>query len=325
MSRVRPRIHLLSIPTPFPVGPVNVYLLEGEPLTLVDAGPQTEEASEALARGLQELGYAVADVEQLVITHTHHDHFGLARHVVERSGAIVLSFAENKQRLEDFDNWWGQRMDSLARLVVAQGAPREAVAEIEIIRGFGRYAASVPEVLPVEDNDELQMGGSIWRAIHTPGHTHGHICLYDPGRELLLSGDHLLKHITSNPVLESPRVGTTQRPRSLVDYQRSLRRTRELDVSQVLPGHGEPVDDHRPLVDAILSHHEERGRLIQRLLNDRGSTAYELGLALFGTDLPGVELFLVLSEIIGHLELLELQGKVKQIERDGHPVWIAVR
>jgi glyoxylase-like metal-dependent hydrolase (beta-lactamase superfamily II) len=304
---------------------VNVYLLEGEPLTLVDAGPQTEEASEALARGLQQLGYTLADVDQLVITHTHHDHFGLARHVIERSGAIVLSFAENKQRLEDFDNWWDQRMDSLAELVVAQGAPREAVAEIEIIRGFGRYAASVPEVLPVEDNDALQMGGSMWRAIHTPGHTHGHLCLYDPGRELLLSGDHLLKHITSNPVLEAPRLGTTQRPRSLVDYQCSLRRIRELDVSQVLPGHGEPVDDHRPLVDAILSHHEERGRLIQQLLNDRGSTAYELGLALFGTDLPGVELFLVLSEIIGHLELLELQGKVKQIERDGHPVWIAVR
>ncbi len=324
MSQVQTRIHLLPIPTPFPVGPVNVYLLEGEALTLVDAGPQTKDASEALASELQKLGYTVADVDQLVITHAHHDHFGLARHVVERSGAIVLSFTENKERLEDFDNWWDQRMDRLAQLVVAQGAPREAVAEIEIIRGLGRYATSVPEVVPLEDNDEVQMGSSMWRAIHTPGHAHGHLCLYHPGRELLLSGDHLLKHITSNPVLETPGVGTTERPRSLVEYQSSLRRIRRLEVSKVLPGHGEPVDDHRPLVDAILSHHEERGRLIRQLLRERQSTAYELGLALFGTDLPGVELLLVMSEIIGHLDLLELQGKAKQIERDGHPVWIAV-
>ena len=324
MSQVEARIHALSIPTPFPVGPVNAYLLEGEPLTLVDAGPLTEEASSALARGLDNLGYTLADIDQLVITHAHHDHFGLARQVVERSGAIALSFTENKERLEDFDNWWEQRMDSLAELVVAQGAPREALTDIEIIRGFVRYATSVPEVVPVEDHDDLQMGGSIWRAIHTPGHTHGHLCLYQPARQLLLSGDHLLKHVTPNPVLETPRLGMTERPRSLVDYQRSLRRIRELEVSKVLPGHGEPVDDHRPLVDAILTHHEERGQQIEQLIRERDSTAYELGLALFGGDLPGVELLLVMSEIIGHLDVLELKGKVRRLERDGRPVWTAI-
>jgi len=187
MSRVEPQIDLLPIPTPFPVGPVNVYLIEGQPLTLIDAGPLTDEASAALARGLKEFGYTLADIDQLVITHAHHDHFGLARHVVERSGAIALSFPENKQRLEDFDIWWEQRMAALAELFVAQGAPEDALAEIEIIRGFGDYATSVPHVVPVEDNDDVQMGGTTWQAIHTPGHAHGHLCFYHPESQLLLS------------------------------------------------------------------------------------------------------------------------------------------
>jgi hypothetical protein len=84
------------------------------------------------------------------------------------------------------------------------------------------------------------------------------------------------------------------------------------------------VNGHRPLVDAILTHHEERGRKIQQLIRERDSTAYELGLALFGEDLPGVELLLVMSEIIGHLDVLELKGNVRRLDRDGRPVWTAI-
>lgn len=323
MPQVDSRIHLLSIPTPFPVGPVNIYLLEGDPLTLVDAGPLTDEALEALSEGVRALGYSLADIEQLIITHAHHDHFGLAREVVERSGATLLSFRQNKVPLEHFETWWKERVAYVAKLVVKEGAPPEAVEEMEVIQGFRAYATSVREVTPLDDNDEVQMGDTTWQAIHTPGHALGHLCFYQPDSRLLLSGDHLLRDITSNPVLETPRLGTAERPRSLVDYKRSLLRIRELEVRKALPGHGEPVYDHRALVDEILAHHQQRGRLILHLLRQKDSTVYELGLALFGGDLPGVELFLVMSEIIGHLDVLELEGKARWLERDGRAIWTA--
>ena len=324
MSQVEPRIHVLPIPTPFPVAPTNVYLLEGEPLTMVDTGPLTNEALQAVTKGVRGLGYSLADIEQLVITHAHIDHFGLAREVVKQSGATVLSFRQNKLPLEDFYTWWEERVAYATKLFIKEGVPQEATEKIEFIRDFRLYATPVPEVTPLDDNDKLEMGDTTWQAIHTPGHALGHLCFYHEGSQLLLSGDHLLRDITSNPLLETPRWGMRGRPRSLVDYMHSLRRIRELKVRKVLPGHGEPVYDHRFIVDDILAHHQQRGRLIWQLLQEGDRTVYELGLALFGEELPGVHFFLVMSEIIGHLDVLELEGKVERQQGKGHYVWSAI-
>jgi glyoxylase-like metal-dependent hydrolase (beta-lactamase superfamily II) len=325
VARTEPTIHLLSIPTPFPVGPVNVYLLEGEPLTLIDAGPYTDEALETLKSDLRELGYTLRDIERLVITHAHHDHFGQAGRIVEESGAPVFSFRANRYPLEEFDTWWDERMLHLADLMIKEGAPQEALREIEIIRGIGQFAAPVPALSLLDDNDEVRMGGSTWRALHTPGHALGHLCFYHEESSLLLSGDHLLRDITSNPVLETPREGVRERPRSLPDYVQSLLRVRELAVERALPGHGEPVYDHRAHIDSILTHHAVREGLILQLLRQKDSTVYELGVSLFGGELPGVDLFLVMSEIIGHLDVLELEGRAMRGEEDGRGVWTAVQ
>jgi glyoxylase-like metal-dependent hydrolase (beta-lactamase superfamily II) len=323
MAPTKPTIHLLSVPTPFPVGPVNLYLLEGEPLTLIDAGPLTDDAFETLQEGLRQLGYSVRDIEQLVITHAHHDHFGQARRIVEESGASLLSFRENRYPLVEFDTWWDKRMAYVADLMIKEGAPPDSLHEMEAIRSIGQYAAPVSELTPLNDNDEVLMGGWTWQALHTPGHALGHLCFYQRESRLLLSGDHLLRDITSNPVLETPRRGMSERPRNLPDYVQSLRRVRDLDVEKALPGHGEPVYDHRAHVDSILAHHAARERLILQLLRQKESTVYELGVALFGGKLPGVQLFLVMSEIIGHLDLLELEGRVTRVEEDGRGVWTA--
>ncbi|HEM60895.1 MAG TPA: MBL fold metallo-hydrolase [Chloroflexi bacterium] len=324
MSEVAPGIQLLLLPTPFPVGPVNVYLLEGQPLTLVDVGPRTPEAWQALEEGLARAGYDLSQIEQVVITHAHHDHFGQARDVIEASGAALLSFRENKYPLEQFETWWERRIDFVAALMLKEGAPPESLSEMEVIKGFAQYAASVSPVTPLDDNDELPMGGRTWRVLHTPGHARGELCLYREQERLLISGDHLLRDITANPVLETPRAGMTERPRSLPDYIQSLRRIRELEVELVLPGHGDVVYDHRALVDEILVHHQVRGALILQLLRERDHTVYELGVALFGGRLPGVELFLVMSEIIGHLDVLELEGKVKRVDTGPVAVWAAL-
>ncbi len=323
MPQVEPRIHVLPIPTPFPVAPTNVYLLEGDPLTMVDTGPLTDEALQALGRGVRDLGYSLTDIEQLIITHAHIDHFGLAREVVEQSGATVLSFHFNKLPLEDFYTWWEDRIAYAWKLFTKEGIPEDALERIKPIQDFELYATPVPEVTPLDDNDMVQMGGTTWRAIHTPGHALGHLCFYHERSQLLVSGDHLLRDITSNPLIETPRPGMTERPRSLVDYIRSLRRIRELEVRKVLPGHGEPVYDHRFLVDDILAHHQHRGGLILQLLKQGDKTVYELGLGLFGEQLPGVHFFLVMSEIIGHLDVLKLEGKAERRKGSGHHIWTA--
>ncbi len=325
MPRAEPRIHVLPIPTPFPVAPTNVYLLEGDPLTLVDTGPLTDQAREALSRGLQGLGYSLADIEQLVITHAHIDHFGLAREVVEESGARLLSFHQNKLPLEHFHSWWEERIAYAWTLFTKEGIPEDAMERMAPVRDFQLYAAPVPKVTPLDDDQQVKLGNATWRVIHTPGHALGHLCFYHEESQLLLSGDHLLRDITSNPIIETPRLGMSERPRSLVDYIRSLLRVRELDVRKVLPGHGEPAFDHRSLVDDIVKHHQHRGRLILQQLREADRTVYELGRALFGEELPGVHFFLVMSEIIGHLDVLELEGKVKRRERDGCYVWTAIR
>ena len=324
MVQNEPVIHLMSIPTPFPVGPVNVYLLEGDPLTLIDAGPLTDEALEALHAGLGGLGYTLRDVAQLVITHAHHDHFGQAQRIIEESGATLLSSRENRYPLEEFDTWWEDRIAFVADLVIKEGAPVESLGEIDIVRGIGQYAAPVAELTPLDDGDEVRMGGATWQALHTPGHALGHLCFYHQESRLLLSGDHLLRDITSNPVLETPRRGKRERPRSLPDYIQSLHRVRDLDVERALPGHGAPVHDHREHIDSILAHHAVREALILQILREGDRTVYELGVALFGGELPGVELFLVMSEIVGHLDILELEGKIRHLEQDGRGVWTAI-
>jgi glyoxylase-like metal-dependent hydrolase (beta-lactamase superfamily II) len=325
MREVAPGIHLLAIPTPFPVGPVNAYLLEGKPLTLVDVGPKTQLAWETLQAELRALGYRLSDIEQVVITHTHHDHFGQAGKVIEASGAALLSFTGNRFPLEHFDTWWEQRMAYVSDLMLEEGAPEESLKEMDVIRGFAQYAGSVPHMTDLKDNDELRIGNRTWAALHTPGHAWGHLCFFDQESGLLLSGDHLLRDITSNPVLETPRSGLRERPRSLPDYVHSLQRVRELDVQKVLPGHGQPIYNHRALVDEILTHHARRGALILQLLKQRDRTVYDLGQALFGDRLPGVELFLVMSEIIGHLDILELKGQVRRVHEDDHAVWTAIQ
>jgi glyoxylase-like metal-dependent hydrolase (beta-lactamase superfamily II) len=324
MKRTEPTIHLLSIPTPFPVGPVNVYLLEGDPLTLIDAGPLTDEALEALKAGLGGLGYTLGDVEQLVITHAHHDHFGQAQRIIEESGATLLSSRENTYPLEEFATWWEERIAFVADLVIKEGAPPESLGEMDTVRAIGKYAAPVVEVTPLDDEDKVRMGGATWQALHTPGHALGHLCFYHRESGLLLSGDHLLRDITSNPVLETPRRGKRERPRSLPDYIQSLRRVRDLEVERALPGHGEPVLDHRAHIDSILTHHAVREALILQILREGDRTVYELGVALFGRELPAVELFLVMSEIIGHLDILELAGKITHLERNGRGTWSAI-
>lgn len=303
-------LYRIGIPTPFPVGPVNVYLLDGPAPALVDTGPNTAEAMIALREGLAACGHTLADVCHLVITHAHPDHFGLAARIVEESGAQVHSHRYNVELLSGDKaeiGYWGSYY---AQVLRQAGVPQSILKTTW--RDFGAaapYSQPVGVDVALDDGDVLTLGGNSWEVIHTPGHARGHVCLYHRESTDLLSGDHLLRDISSNPILEPPLPGEAQRPRSLVQYLRSLEQVAALEVAAAWPGHGAPITDHRALIARRVRLHRRRADQIAALLAGRPQAAYEIATVLFSA-LQGMQAFLAVSEVIGHLDILEQEGRV---------------
>jgi glyoxylase-like metal-dependent hydrolase (beta-lactamase superfamily II) len=323
MANETPYLHTIVVPTPFSVGPVNVYLAEGDALTLVDTGPRFDPAREALHQGLADLGYSPADLERIVLTHAHSDHCGLAAELAEASGAEVVTHAANVAELADYAGQRAGRLAFYAQLMREAGVPLRVMLRINRTRqGYGRYAQAVEPDRGLEDGEEIVMGGEGWRVLHTPGHTGGLICLYQARRKLLLSTDHLLRDVSSNPIVEPPVAEGAPRPRRLVDYVAQLRRVAELPVERALPGHGEPIRDVAGIVSRRLAFHEERAGRILDILGRRERTVYQISKVVF-PDLDPINRFLAVSEVIGHLDLLEARGEVESRMKGGKRLWRA--
>ena len=323
VTTVAPYLHQIVLPTPFAVGPVNVYLAdgEGEPLTLIDTGPRTDEARAALVQALSALGYTLADVGRVVITHAHADHYGLAGDIAAVSGATVWAHPRNRAALERYGPERRRRRAFYEQVLIEAGVPpevREAISRVS--RGYSRFATAVPAVQPLGEGDRLTMAGLEWRVYAMPGHTGGLVCFYQPDSRLFLSSDHLLRDISSNPLFEPPPPGQARR-RALVEYVASLERTLELDIAAVWPGHGAPVYDHRALIRQRLAFHRRRADRIAAALGE-AKTVFELSCALLG-ELEPMERFLSISEVLAHLEWLEVQGRVRPLREGGVVRWQA--
>jgi glyoxylase-like metal-dependent hydrolase (beta-lactamase superfamily II) len=301
------------------VGPINVYLADGAELTLIDTGPQDPPTLDALRAELRARGVAFKDIRRIIVTHAHVDHFGLAAQIVAESDAPVLSHRLNQWWLTDFKREWERRYDFYRDVFARSGAPLEYAEKV--VAGMQRladYADSVPadHFVPLEEGDALRLGGEPWRVVYAPGHAHGLICLHDPASRTLISSDHLLRDITSNPVMEPPARGETARPRALIDYMASMERTARLNVGIALPAHGEPIDHVSALVNQRMAFHRARLDQIEQQLECCAQTPYEICNILF-PKLRSFDTFLGLSEVIGHLDVLEAEGRVRLDVSDG--------
>jgi len=321
-----PAVHRLSLPTPFPVGPVNAYVLEGPPLTLIDPGPAYEPARQALTRGLRELGLAIGDIERVVVTHPHIDHYGLAAEVVEASGAPVVVHTEARSRLGSslHQGLEGERA-ALEEVLARAGVPAEfGQALYSTWAKADSLARPVEAGRLVEEGDIVEGGGVAWRVLHTPGHSPASLCLYDEKAGRLISGDTLLAHISSNAIVEfrpargregdaagGREPGGLVREKSLVVYLASLRRLAALEVREVFPGHGRPFTGHREIISKRMAHYESRKAAISRVLEETGpAPAFHIASVLFPDEVGVMGRFLALSEVLGHLDLLEADGRV---------------
>ncbi len=312
-------IHCLRIPTPFAVGRVNCYLLEDEPLTLIDTGPNSGKALDELQRQLAQHGHSIDDLELVILTHQHIDHVGLVEIIVQHSGAKVAALGLAAQRLANFGED-AEREDRFAvELMLRNGIPEEVAHALQTVsRSFRGWGARAQVTRPLEDGQEIPFSNRVLQALHRPGHSPSDTVFWDAERRILIAADHLIAHISSNPLITQPLDGSSKRTQALVTYIDSLRKTREMPAEIVLSGHGEPITDHVALIDDRLAKHERRKEKIYRLIEERARTGYEIAHELWG-NVAVTQAFLTLSEVIGHADLLVNEGRVRELD-DGEVI-----
>jgi glyoxylase-like metal-dependent hydrolase (beta-lactamase superfamily II) len=310
-------IHRIPIPTPFAVGRVNVYLIEDDPLTLVDTGPNSATSFDELTSGLAALGHALEDLELVVITHQHIDHLGLVSIVAQRSGADVAALDVAVPYVESFSQE-AQKDDEFARSVMLRnGIPEDVVSALSAVsQAFRAWGSRADVTRVLRDGEEMSFRDRRFRVHHRPGHSPTDTIFHDRERRILIAADHLLGHISSNPLITRPPDRSAERPQALVTYLRSLEATREMDVDLVLPGHGEPIADHRALIDERFALHRRRAEKIHGLMAEQPRTAYEIAQELWG-NIAVTQAYLTLSEVLGHVDLLLNAGRVREVDRAG--------
>lgn len=312
-------IHKLIIPTPFPVGDLNAYVIEAEKLTLIDAGPKTEEAWQSFNEQLGEFGFRIQDIEQVIVTHHHPDHVGLLDYFP--NDMPIIGHEHNKVWLEQDAEFFKRYREFFTELFHRYGIPYPPDVLLKRLTAPMEYSCRRPLTQTVKEGDTIAgLGG--WTVLETPGHAQGHICLYHEEKEVLMGGDLLLEHVSSNPLLEPPQDACTERVKSLLQYNHSMRKISELTISTVYAGHGEEVKDVKGLVEHRLKRQAERAYGVLGILKKKPMTVFEICQRLF----PAVyetQLGLTISETIGQLDYLEEAGEIKVDETTPHWLYYA--
>jgi len=311
------RIIPLAIPTPFYVGDVNVYLIKEDPLTLIDVGPKTPQASAALRDKLARNGVKFSDVRRIVLTHAHEDHCGLARAVRdEAKDAEIL--------VHDWET--GHLFGRLAheqhrKLMLRSGVPDKVFAEMQSLYAeISLLTDSLAEgdFRPLKDEMELEFVSGTLRVLHTPGHTPGSCSFVREANRTIICGDCVLKRITPNPILAPDPVDPEKRFHSLAEYLVSLAKLRSYKPTLAYGGHGEPVTDFEEIFNRYVRAIDDRQRRVVSLVSSSGVTAFEIAQKLF-PDLINrdVHRFLAISEAIAHLDYAESTAKIAVEMKDG--------
>jgi len=320
-------IHALSVPTPFAVGRVNCYLIEDEPLTLIDTGPNSGKSLDELEQALAAHGHSIEELGLIVITHQHMDHLGLVEILARRSGADVAALDLLEPYLADFRSSVIADDEFSQRIMRRHGIPAALATVLGAVgAAFRAFGSRADVTRPLRDGDSLSLTDRTLQALHRPGHSPSDTVFWDPEREILIAGDHLLGHISSNPLVSRPLQrdgGDGSRPRALITYMDSMLATRELPAKLVLPGHGAPITDLRGLIDERLRLHRRRARKILGILRPRPMTAYEIALEMWG-NVAVTQAYLTLSEVLGHLDLLLRDELVRERDDNGISVFEAV-
>ena len=319
-----PGIYQLRLPVPpgSTVKYVNVYLVQGDnECLLMDTGWNTEEAFKALKRQLAEIGVSFRDITQLVVTHIHPDHYGLAGRLKQLSRAqIALHHLEGKLIGSRYINM-ERLLQQIKDWLHGNGVASKELPELQTASlGMERYVAPTSPDVTLRGGETVTIGSFNFRVIWTPGHSPGHISFYEPTQKILVSGDHILPTITPNIGLHPQ---SSRNP--LADYIDSLNRLKQLNVALILPGHENSFTGMEQRIERLIQHHQQRNSEIMEILAANSQTAYQISTGItWMSDIDGIgwqklsprNKRLALLETIAHLESMRVDGKVNKFFRD---------
>lgn len=327
-------LHRVELPSANEMRSVNAWIVDDDPLTLVDAGTNVPGAIEALEAAFAAIGRRVEDVGLVVLTHHHTDHLGLTAEVVRRSGAEVAALAPIAPYLADFVEQAALDRAYFADVLRRHGADGSTVAaNVESWERFHRVAEPCAVTVPLAPGSAITLRDRTLEVLHRPGHSETDVLLVDAERRLALGGDHLLRASPSVPVRDRPLPGGDgARPvdpvahdvHALVRYRTSLRATAPLPIDLVLPGHGRAFGGVEETVAAHLARQEQDADGLLARVGTTPVAAAALVRAVW-PQAPESFALVLLSGVLGTLGLLVADGRVRVAEddHDGRPRFVA--
>lgn len=295
----------INIETHFAEGDVNAYAIVGnQQVTLVDTGIPGDESLQKIRYGLEKVGLSFQDIDKIILTHMHTDHSGGVEKIQKEADVPVYMHRRAKETVTSGKAEFERIQAYFNRFVEQTGAKGH-------FTWHGRFHENNwKNVQYVDDGDSILAGGHRFQVIYVPGHSQTDICLWDPLTGEAIVGDHLLENISANAFTEPPGQFEKSRPKPLLQYRKSMNRTKSLPLTTIYPGHGDPYEGHGVLVDSRFSEQDERCEEIKRVLNSGKNTVYDISCTMFPW-LAGSGIFLGLSEILGHLDLMIERSEVK--------------
>ncbi|MED3655223.1 MBL fold metallo-hydrolase [Heyndrickxia sporothermodurans] len=299
----------ISLPTPFAVGDVNVYIIKGDVLTLIDAGVKTKEAWESFTYQLSQLGYTPNDIEQVILTHHHPDHVGLLEWLPQE---IKIFGHQYCKPYLSFDEAFFSAHDQFYLTLFHEfGVHGEFAQLLKKWKSPLRFSASRSLTDIINEGDHIP-GFEDWNILETLGHAQSHLSFYREKDGTMISGDHILAKISSNPLLEPPLSKKSERPKPQLQYNASLKKLFNYDISIAFTGHGAEVKDVHALVERRLQRQHDRAMQVREMIKEKALTTFEICQRLF----PAVyqkELGLTLSETTAQLDFLLSKEAIKKV------------
>ncbi|CEG27757.1 MBL fold metallo-hydrolase [Bacillus sp. B-jedd] len=307
MAEWNNNIAKITLPTPFAVGDVNAYVIKGDRLALVDVGPKTEEAWNSLTKQLADLSLAPDDIEMVILTHDHPDHAGLLDYFPP--SLDVYGHRLNERWINRTDEFLAMHDRFYLGLFHEFGIPESYHRLAGQLKKSLKFSCNRSLTGELSEGDKLP-GFEDWLVVETPGHAQSHISLYREKDGVLIAGDHVLAHISPNPLLEPPVQEGEERPRPQLQYNHSLAKLRDYPIGLVYTGHGSEVSKLPELIERRLTRQHERAMSIKGMLKDGPKTVFDLCRQLFPAAYER-EMGLTLSETAGQLDYLLSLGEVE--------------
>ena len=309
LFEVVPGVWRVPVPTPFAVGEVNVYLVDGTAPVMVDAGLAGTRTRDCLREALAAAGRRVEDVATLLVTHSHVDHAGGAGDVHAASGCAVRAHERALASVRDVAGHFASYAPWFGRFLRRSGFSDETISRhAEMARALRFGSRGVPDPVAIGQGDEVDAGGRMLVAHESPGHASDHVSFLLAGEGVLFTGDHVLPEISPNPTLEAPRPGDAEKPRALLQFRESLPRIAALPVRVACPAHGLPFADLAGRCRELLDHQAGRVARVREILLASGPmTRKTLSREVFG-EVKLWDVYLGLSEVAAAVEVLEADG-----------------